>query len=980
MKRNLLSLFVLISMLLGMVSSAAATPISSSPTMQQTSPPPTSVVARVYFTSREELNQLASRYDILQVDQVQSFAYILLSAEEFTSLQQAGYRIEVDEAKTKLLNQPQMALPGQGPDSIPGYPCYRTVEETYTDIQDISSAYPDLTELFDIGDSWDKATPGGLTGYDILALRLTNENIGEVADKPTFFLMAEIHAREYVTAEAAMRYAELLVNSYGIDPDITWLLDYFRVYIVTMTNPDGRKLAEAGNWWRKNVDSDDGCNDPGSWGTDLNRNHSFKWNMGGSDDYPCGETYHGPTAGSEPEVQAIEDFVRTLFPDQRGPGDNDPAPTDTTGVFITLHSYSQLVLWPWGWTSSPAPNSTQLQTLGRHLAYFNGYNPQQSYQLYQTSGTSDEFAYGELGIAGYTFEMGTDFFQDCGSFESTIYPDNRDALLYAFKAARQPYMDPAGPDSLNLATSPTAATPGDPVLLTATANDTRYNGGEPTQNIAEARYSIDNPSWITDTVTYPMAASDGGFNNTIEGIQATIDTTGFSAGRHTIYVESKDVANNWGVPSATFLFIVEPGVSPVIEGYVHSAGNNLPVAASLTAGLFNSSTDPSTGYYSMTVISGTYDIVAEAVDFAPAYANGVVAQDYQPIQQDFVLYPICSIFSDDVESGNQGWTVQAPWAITTEDSHSPTHSWTDSPGSSYGNYLDISLTSQSFDFSESTGISVSFWHKYITEAGWDYANVEYSSGAGWYPVATYDGTQNSWVQEQIQIPELDGQPNAQIRFHFTSDTNTVYDGWHIDDIGITAGGPGCMPPAAPTADFTSNSPVPLGEPVQFTNLTSGSEPMTYSWDFGDGIGTSTETNPEYLYGDIGTFTVTLVASNTLGTNSITHPVTIEPALITSVELTQVTVDPIFPGVLVDFNADILPDNAGKPYDFIIDFGDGTVVSGTSSLDPQLFTHMFAAGGKYSVQLSVWNAGMANPVTDNLDVMVAYKIFLPLTAK
>ncbi len=560
MKRKILSLIVLFSMLMGLVSSAAATPLSASTPQQQTGQSYLQrMVTKVYFTSREDLNTLASHYDILDVNQEQSFAFILLSNDEYKSLQRAGYTLEVDEAKTNLLTQPRIVVPGQGPGSIPGYPCYRTVVETYTDMRGIETTHPDLAQMFNIGDSWTRIYSGFPNGYDLLALRLSNENFGNMNDKPTFFLMAEIHAREYVTAETAMRYAELLVNSYGVDPDITWLLDYFKVYIVTMTNPDGRKEAESGQMWRKNVDNNDGCNDPNNWGTDLDRNHSFKWNHGGSDSYPCSEVYMGPSAGSEPGVQAIESFVRGLFPDQRGPADTDPAPADTTGVFITLHSAAGLVLWPWGWMSSPAPNSIQLRTLGRHLAYFNGYTPEQSYQLYQTSGTSDEFAYGELGVAGYTIEMGTDFFQDCGSFESTVYPDNRDLLLYAFKTARRPYMNPAGPDSLSVSVTPAVTTPGEQVQLIAIANDTRYLGGEPNQNVTEVRYSIDAPSWIIDTVTYPMSASDGNFDSSFENIVATIDTTGLSTGKHMLFIESRDADNNWGVLGSTFLYIGEPG-------------------------------------------------------------------------------------------------------------------------------------------------------------------------------------------------------------------------------------------------------------------------------------------------------------------------------------------------------------------------------------------------------------------------------------
>ena len=154
--------------------------------------------------------------------------------------------------------------------------------------------------------------------------------------------MAEIHARELTTAETAMRYAEYLIDNYSIDPDITWLLDYFRVYIVTMTNPDGRKFAELGNSWRKNTDNENGsgCVIPNHYGIDLNRNHSFQW--GGVETDPCNINYQGPSAVSEPETQAIQNFVLTLFPDQRGPGDSEPAPLNTTGTFISLHSYDGL--------------------------------------------------------------------------------------------------------------------------------------------------------------------------------------------------------------------------------------------------------------------------------------------------------------------------------------------------------------------------------------------------------------------------------------------------------------------------------------------------------------------------------------------------------------------------------------------------------------------------------------------------------------
>jgi carboxypeptidase T len=771
-------------------------------TNQQGENPSGYVVARVYYTGKSDLDQLATRLDIWEVNQKEGYLVAMLSPAQFSELEAGGYRLEIDQKRTDMLYQPMIASPDQSPNTIPGYPCYRTVEETYTSLQALATDHPDLVQISNIGDSWDQANPGGPAGYSIYALRMTNFSLGNPDTKPTFFLMAEIHAREYVTAETATRFAEYLIDNYGTDADVTWLLDYYQVYVVAMTNPDGRKFAESGIMWRKNTDTvaGGGCGYP-NYGVDLNRNNPFHWGGAGTD--PCGEVYQGPSGASEPETQNINDLVLTLFPDQRGPGDSDPAPADTTGVFITLHSAAGLVLWPWGWTPTDAPNHGQLQTLGRRLAYFNNYIPQQSNDLYGTTGTSDDWAYGELGIAAYTYEMGTEFFQDCAIYESVIHPDNLQSLLYAFTSARLPYMNPSGPDSLNALAQPAGAVPGTIITLTANADDTQFNnsnGSEPTQNISAARYSIDSPSWITGTATYSMTASDGAFDSTVELVEAFIDTTGFSYGRHTIFIESQDASGYWGVTSSLFFYIIDPAVAPVIEGYVTSADSGSPITATISAGIFSVNSDPATGYYSMTVISDTYDIQAYAEGFAPATAIDIQAFDYQIIRQDFSLYGFCEIFSDDVELGNQGWATEDYWGITSQYSHSPSNSWTDSPDRLYYNFMDSSITSQEFDLTNFTGVNVSFWTRYQTETGYDFGYVEYWDGTNWVTAGSYDGTQTTWMHAFVPLPGMDSNANARFRFRFFSDVSVTGDGWYIDDIVLQGGGPGCV--AAPTSTFT----------------------------------------------------------------------------------------------------------------------------------------------------------------------------------
>jgi len=521
------------------------------------------MVVRIYMDAAGQLPQLAHELDLFEASTVGGYALALASADDVARLRAQGVRIEADAEQTDALlataaqvQQAQASSVG-AVSSIPGFACYRTVEETYSSLAALAAANPTLATWTDIGNSWEKFIPGGKPGYDLYALVLTNQ--ATPGPKQKLLLISAIHAREYTTAELATRFAEELIAKYNVDADVTWLLDHYELHLIPQVNPDGRKLAEGGQLWRKNTDNNDGCRRSTQWGTDLNRNSSFKWNQGGSSSNACNTTYRGPSAASEPEVQAVEAYATLIFPDQRGANDGDAAPATTEGVFLTLHSYSELVLFPWGWTTTPAPNSIQLQTLGRKFGYFNGYQVCNGPTcLYATSGTTDDYAYGKLGVASYTFELGQNFFEQCSFFTSNIIPKNMPALYYAFKAARRPYQNPLGPDALTVAVSPATVTVGTPVNLSATLNDTRYNsngwGTEPTQTVQAGRYTIDTPSWKGATL-YPLTAADGAFNAGVENVVASISTTGLSAGRHTIFVEGQDASGNWGVPAAVFLTV-----------------------------------------------------------------------------------------------------------------------------------------------------------------------------------------------------------------------------------------------------------------------------------------------------------------------------------------------------------------------------------------------------------------------------------------
>jgi hypothetical protein len=339
--------------------------------------------------------------------------------------------------------------------TIPGYTSYRTVEKTRSDMAALATENPAIASWVDIGDSYDKVASGGTKGYDLNVLQLTHKNISPLGGKPVIYIQGGIHAREYSTNEVVSRFAEYLVGSYGLNADATWLLDYFRIEINPVVNPDGRKFAEQGYLWRKNTNPNppEGA-EPAefpNYGVDLNRNYSFEFGEveGGSSSDPNSDTYRGAFAASEPETQAVENYVKTLFPARRGDLKTDPAPDDTSGILLDLHSFGNTFLYPWGSTNDPAPNKDGLRNLGLKFGYYTNANgtPYDVYQaigLYATDGTTDDWAYGTLGIPAYTWELGTQFFETSEYFEQSIAPQILPALFYAAKSAYRPYKT-AGP-------------------------------------------------------------------------------------------------------------------------------------------------------------------------------------------------------------------------------------------------------------------------------------------------------------------------------------------------------------------------------------------------------------------------------------------------------------------------------------------------------------------------------------------------------
>ena len=764
------------------------------------------VVVRAFYDSDEQLQKFAQRSAPWQVDKRKGYFIVDVNAFDAASMRLEGFRLEIDERRTREFNAPRRVDAAQRA-GIPGFSCYRTVDETYATAEALAMTYPDLASWIDVGDSWEKQS--GFGGSDMMVLRLTNANIG--GDKPRLFTTSAIHAREYTTAELNTRFAEYLLENYGQDADATWLLDFTEIHLMLHANPDGRRRAQTGLSWRKNTNQNFCGATSNDRGVDLNRNFEYGWGCcNGSSGNQCSLVYRGPGPGSEPEVAAIQQYAQTIFPDARGPNQNDAAPADTPGVYIDIHSFSELVLWPWGFTPTSAPNGNGMQTLGRRLAWFNGYQPTQATGLYITDGTTDDFVYGDLGIASYTYELGTSFFQDCGTFESTILPDNLPSLVYAAKSARAPYLTPGGPDIIDVALSTSAIGPGEPVTLTASIDDRRFenqNGTEPTQAITEAEYTIDTPPWDAAAQSVALAANDGVFNETAELASVVMDTSALAQGRHTVYVRGRDTTGQWGNVTARFLYVLDPATAPRIGGRVVAADTGAPLSATVSAGNFSTTTDAN-GDFELLVVSGAYDLTVTPDDagYGAQSLNDVSAVDGATTTQNFALFPFCALFADDMETTDAAWTTEGSWARTNAQASSGSFSYTDSPGGNYGNNQEVSLISPPLDLTDIGTINLEFASRCDTEATYDFCIVEVSpDGVNWSEVARYDGSSSSFVAQSLTLDTLAGASAARVRFRLSTDITVTRDGWYVDDVIISGAGAQCATTTDTDADGVADA-------------------------------------------------------------------------------------------------------------------------------------------------------------------------------
>ncbi|AVH56788.1 MULTISPECIES: M14 family metallopeptidase [Streptomyces] len=270
---------------------------------------------------------------------------------------------------------------------------YHNYTEMTNEISSVISAHPGLVSQRVIGTSYQ--------GRNIVALKVS-DNVATDESEPEVLFTHHQHAREHLTVEMALYLLRELTSDYGTDSRVTSMVNNREIWIVPDVNPDGGEYDIAtGSYrsWRKNRQPNSGSS---FVGTDLNRNWNYRWGCcGGSSGSTSSETYRGPAAESAPEVKVVADFVRSRV----------VGGTQQIKAGIDFHTYSELVLWPFGYTTADtttgmtADDRNAFATVGGKMAASNGYTAEQSSDLYITDGSIDDWLWGNQKIFGYTFEM-----------------------------------------------------------------------------------------------------------------------------------------------------------------------------------------------------------------------------------------------------------------------------------------------------------------------------------------------------------------------------------------------------------------------------------------------------------------------------------------------------------------------------------------------------------------------------------------------
>ena len=555
---------------------------------------------------------------------------------------------------------------------------------------------PIMTDRIIIGESMD--------GHDIWAFKVS-DNPNEDEEEPEVLYTGLTHAREPVGMMNLFYFVQLLCESYGTDPELTYLVDNREMWFIPVINPDGYLYNESiqpngGGMHRKNR-RDTNCGDGTNRGVDLNRNYGYGWgaNNTGSSPDPCSTTYRGTEEFSEPETAAVRDFVEDR---------------EFMNV-LHYHAYSNVLIHPYGNASLPEePDLTTYRKVGEEMTHYNGYAVGTGFEVigYTVNGDAVDWSYGDQGLIAYTPEVGSSsqgFWPPEDHVETLCQEQVHPNKIFAF--------------------------------------------------VAGSDFMIGDEN-IDDSVVEP---------GTVVTLEIEIQNRGLTDSDGPVEVLFQALNGH--------IFLVDSIV--VIDEIPTRESEIILIELSIS---------------SETVVGTETGLILSVHDNISFQRSDTIR---------FVVGQPSILFLDGFETGLDNWSIDGDWGLTTA-SATGDHALTDSPNGDYGSgQTTVAELSVNTGFEFIVHPIIRFKAQWDIEENWDFVRLQaFIPEEGWVSLAGdftemgsgqpaqpdgdpgYDGVQIDWIEETIQLDQLNGNNPTAFRFIQTSDNYQEGDGFSIDDFTI----------------------------------------------------------------------------------------------------------------------------------------------------------------------------------------------------
>lgn len=549
-----------------------------------------------------------------------------------------------------------------------------------------------------------------IEGRTIWAFKVS-DNPGIDEDEPEVLYTGLTHAREPLSMMNLFFFVRWLCENYSSDVTAGFLVDHREMWFVPIINPDGYAYNETiapngGGMHRKNRrpnPDDSNCNEGTDQGVDLNRNYGYHWgpNYSGSSGNPCSGIYRGTSAFSEPETEAISDFILSR----------------QFKNVLHYHSYSNVLIHSWGDGTLPdEPDLSTLREIGAEMTRANGYAVGTGMETigYGVNGDAVDWTYGSAGLLSYTPEV--------GSYADNFWP-SEDRVV------------PLCQDQVH----------SNKVFALVAGSD----------YIVFDRLLDNQFPELEDTVAISLVIQNRGLTDSDGSVSISINP-----------LNDISLINNETV---------------TIQSLPSRMTDTTTILLSVPAGTINGT-------------KAGFEITLQDSSSLPRLDSVLVIFGTPEV-----------IFQDGGENGMTFWTDDDNWGIV-QDAVEGMYSITDSPSGEYIGDWGTSITQliNSLSFIGVAHPYVTFTSKWDIEANHDFVQFQESTdGISWHSLSGnytttgngqgvqtsgepgYDGYQDEWVNEFIDLPAYVHEPEVSVRFILRSDGSVEEDGFYFDDFTIS---------------------------------------------------------------------------------------------------------------------------------------------------------------------------------------------------